>query len=204
MFLCRLDGFAPIRDAAPHGGCGIVGGRRYGAVMKAGVVARRLPVLGAVNTGKASTLAMMGAELDRVRASVWARFCGAKTAHLSKRQIRDRLMAEQAPAGVGVPQRLWRATVEDTVDKIRAWQQAVIATEVRPKIYARTRDDEPERKRLLGLAKAGRWRQDAWRRGSAATRSRASGPARGARAGSWPTTAPTTPSVTSRAGCGWR
>ena len=55
----------------------------------------------------------------------------------------------------GVPQRLWRATVEDTVDKIRAWQQAVIATEVRPKIYARAGDDKTERKRLLGLAKSG-------------------------------------------------
>ncbi|MDT5279133.1 MAG: hypothetical protein QOJ20_328 [Mycobacterium sp.] len=127
-----------------------------------GVVARRLPVFGAVNAGKASTLVMIGAELDRVRAGVWARFSGAKTAVLSKRQIRDRLMAEHAPAGVGVPQRLWRATVEDTVDKIRAWQQAVISTEVRQKIYVRTRDDEDERKRLLGLAKTGRWREDPW------------------------------------------
>jgi IS605 OrfB family transposase len=107
-------------------------------------------------------LAMMGAELDRVRAGVWARFSGAKTAHLSKRQIRNRLMAENAPDAVGVPQRLWRATVEDTVDKIRAWQQAVIATEVRQKIYAHTHDDEAERKRLLVLAKMGRWREDRW------------------------------------------
>jgi hypothetical protein len=126
------------------------------------VVARRLPVLGDVNAGKASILAMMGRELDQVRTGVWARFSGAKTAHLSKRQIRDRLMAEQAPADVGVPQRLWRATVEDTVDKIRAWQQAVITNEVRPKIYARTHGDEAERKRLLVLAKTGRWREDQW------------------------------------------
>jgi Putative transposase DNA-binding domain len=130
--------------------------------MKAGVVARRLPVVGGVNAGKAATLSAVGGELDRVRASVWARFSGAKTAHLSKRQIRDRLMAEHAPAKFNVPQRLWRATVEDTVDKIRAWQQAVIATEVRAKIYARTRGDEPERQRLLGLATAGRWRHDGW------------------------------------------
>jgi IS605 OrfB family transposase len=107
-------------------------------------------------------LAMIGAELDRVRAGVWARFSGAKTAHLSKRQIRDRLMAENAPAAVGVPQRLWRATVEDTVDKVRAWQQSVIATEVRPKIYARTHADGDERKRLLVLARTGRWREDRW------------------------------------------
>jgi IS605 OrfB family transposase len=126
------------------------------------VVARRLPVLGSVNAGKAATLASMGAELDAVRAGAWARFAGAKNAHLSKRQIRDRLMAEHAPAGVGVPQRLWRATVEDTVDKIRAWQQAVIATEVRPKIYDRADDNTDERKRLLGLARAGRWREDPW------------------------------------------
>ncbi len=123
-------------------------------------VARRLPVCGSVNAGKAATLASMGAELDLVRAVVWARFSGAKTAHLSKRQIRDRLMAEDAPAGFGVPQRLWRATVEDTVDKIRAFQQAVIATEVRPKIYARAGNDKAERKRLLVLAKSGRWRED--------------------------------------------
>ena len=126
------------------------------------VVARRLPVLVPVNAGKVATLASMGAELDRVRTGVWARFAGAKTAVLSKRQIRDRLMAEHARAGVGVPQRLWRATVEDTVDKIRAWQQAVIATEVRTKIYSRTGDDTDERKRLLSLAKAGRWRDDPW------------------------------------------
>jgi hypothetical protein len=143
---------------------GLVGDRRYGARMAVSdqVVARRLPVLGNVNAGKASTLTTMGAELDRVREGVWARFSGAKTAHLSKRQIRDRLMAEQAPAVVGVPQRLWRATVEDTVDKVRAWQQSVIATEVRPKIYARTHADEDERRRLMALARMGRWRDDRW------------------------------------------
>ena len=58
------------------------------------VVARRLPVMGAVNAGKSQRLSVMGSELDRVRAAVWARFAGAKTAHLSKRQIRARLMAE--------------------------------------------------------------------------------------------------------------
>jgi hypothetical protein len=126
------------------------------------IVARRLPVLGDVNAGKASTLAMMAAELDRVRAAVWARFSGATTVHLSKRQVRDQLMGENAPKEFGVPQRLWRATVEDTVGKIRAWQQAVIATELRPKICARAGDDKQERARLLGLAKAGRWREDQW------------------------------------------
>jgi putative transposase-like DNA-binding protein len=126
------------------------------------IVARRLPVYGSVNAGKAATLARMGAELDRVRVVVWARFSGAKSGHLSKRQIRDRLMAEHAPAGFGVPQRLWRATVEDTVDKIRAFQQAVIATEVRPRIYARAGVDKIERRRLLVLAKSGRWREDPW------------------------------------------
>ncbi len=126
------------------------------------VVARRLAVLGSVNAGKAATLAGLGGELDRVRATVWGRFSGAKTAHLSKRQIRDRLMAENAPAEFAVPQRLWRATVEDTVDKIRAWQRAVIATEIRPKIYARAGEDKSERKRLLVAANSGRWGGDAW------------------------------------------
>ena len=59
--------------------------------------------------------------------------CRCQTAALSKRQIRDRLMAQDAPADFDVPQRLWRATVEDTVDKVRAWQQAVIA---RPNVTA--------------------------------------------------------------------
>jgi hypothetical protein len=68
------------------------------------VVARRLPVCGRLNLGKAATLASMGAELDRVRGVVWARFAGAKTAALSKRQIRDRLMAEGASDGFAVPQ----------------------------------------------------------------------------------------------------
>jgi IS605 OrfB family transposase len=126
------------------------------------VVARKLPVLGQVNAGKAGMLSAVGSELDLVRAGVWARFSGAKTVYLSKRQIRDRLMTERAPEAFAVPQRLWRATVEDTVDNIRAWQQAVIATEVRQKIYARTSDDTGERKRLLGLAKTGRWREDPW------------------------------------------
>ncbi len=130
--------------------------------MPSQVVARGLPVLGPLNACKAATLASMGAELDHVRALVWTRFSGVKTAALSKRQIRDRLMAERLPADVAVPQRLWRATVEDTVDKIRAWQQSVIASEVRPKIYARTEADRSERERLLRLAKAGRWRQDPW------------------------------------------
>jgi IS605 OrfB family transposase len=126
------------------------------------MVARRLPVCGPLNAGKAATLTAMGAQLDTVRAGVWSRFSGAKTTHLSKRQVRDRLMAEHAPEQFDVPQRLWRATVEDTVDKIRAWQRAVIVTEVRPKIYARTDGDKAQRHRLLGLAKAGRWREDPW------------------------------------------
>jgi Putative transposase DNA-binding domain len=125
-------------------------------------VARRLPVYGSLNAGKAATLARMGSELDRVRTEVWARFSGVKSGHLSKRQIRDRLMAEDAPAGFVVPQRLWRATVEDTVDKVRAFQQAVIATEVRKKIYGHAGDDKAERKRLLVLARSGRWREDPW------------------------------------------
>ena len=70
-------------------------------------------------------------------------------------------MAEHAPDKFAVPQRLWRATVENTVDKIRAWQQAVIATEVHPKIYSHTADED-QRKRLLGLAKSGQWLQDPW------------------------------------------
>ncbi len=37
------------------------------------------------------------------------------------------MMAEDAPTDFAVPQRLWLATVEDAVDKIRAFQQAVIA-----------------------------------------------------------------------------
>jgi IS605 OrfB family transposase len=128
-----------------------------------GVVARRLAVVGEVNAGKAAVLVAMGAELDQVRAVVWSRFGGAKTAQLSKRQVRDRLMAEDAPRQFAVPQRLWRATVEDTVDKIRAWQRAVIVTEVRPKIWLRTAGaDEGEKRRLLTLAKAGRWREDGW------------------------------------------
>jgi IS605 OrfB family transposase len=138
----------------------VVGGQRYRAGMA--IVARRLPVLGLVNPGKAATLSAIGSELDRVRAGLWDRFSGAKAAHLSKRKIRDQLMAERAPDAFNVPQRLWRATVEDTVDKIRAWQQVVIATEVRSKIYARANDDSDERKRLLILAKTGRWREDAW------------------------------------------
>lgn len=126
------------------------------------IVARRLPVVGELNAGKTAILAAMGAELDRVRAEVWSRFRGAKTACLSKRQVRDRLMAEGSPRRYAVPQRLWRATVEDTVDKVRAWQRAVIVTEVRPDIYSRTAQDKDDRRRLLTLAKAGRWREDPW------------------------------------------
>ncbi len=92
-------------------------------------------------------------------------------------------MAEGAPAKFNVPQRLWRATVEDTVDKIRAWQQAVVTTEVRPKIYTRAGDDKAERKRLLGLAKAGGGVRMRGCHVNVVTRSPASGPSRGGRGG---------------------
>jgi transposase len=127
------------------------------------VVARHT-VAREVNADKHRVLSEMGAELDRLRAMIWSRFSGAKTAHLSTREVRNRLMAQGSPENYAVPQRLWRATVEDTVDKIRAWQRAVIVTEVRPKIYART-DSDPDtrrRKQLLTLAKTGRWKQDPW------------------------------------------
>lgn len=200
VFSRRLNGWCRY-ETQPRTDRADVGGRGYGALMK---VARRLPVLGQLNAGKAATLWVTGAELDRVRAGVWARFSGAKTAHLSKRQIRDRLMADGAPAKFNVPQRLWRATVEDTVDKIRAWQQAVVVTEVRPKIYARTGDDNHERKRLLGLAKSARWREDAWLSRQCRRRLPQSGPLRAVLSGLWPTIAPMTCSVMRRVGCGWR
>jgi hypothetical protein len=168
------------------------------------MVARRLPVCGPLNAGKAATLTAMGAQLDTVRAGVWSRFSGAKTTHLSKRQVRDRLMTEHAAAKFTVPQRLWRATVEDTVDKIRAWQRAVIVTEVRPKIYARTGEDKAQRQRLLGLPNRVGGAKIGGCRGNAVTRSPTRHHDRGARARSWPTTAPMTPSVTYTAACGWR
>ena len=158
----RLYGLRRYEKTAACRGRGLVGGLRYGAGMASMTVARRIPVCGSVNAGKAAKLASMGAELDRVRTEVWSRYSGVKTAHLSKRQIRDQLMSENAPAGFAVPQRLWRATVEDTVDNIRAFQQAVIATEVCPTIYRRTGADKTECKRLLALAKSGRWRKDPW------------------------------------------
>ena len=103
-----------------------------------------------------------------------------------------------------VPQRLWRATVEDTVDKIHAWQQAVIATEVRPKLYTRAGDDKDERKRLLRLAKHGRWREDPWLSRQCRNAFASKRPQPRAWGGLWSTTAPTTPNATSRVGCGWR
>jgi len=146
----------------------------------AGVVVRRLPVCGGVNAGKEAVLLLMGAELDRVRAGVWARFCGAKSAHLSKAAGPGSPYGRAGAGGFGVPQRLWRATVEDAVDKARAWQQAVIATEVRPKIYARAGGEKPKRIRLLGLARNGRWREDPCWRASAGMRLSASGRGRAA------------------------
>ncbi len=171
-----------------------------------GVVARRLVVVGEVNAGKAAVLAAMGAELDQVRAVVWSRFGGAKTAQLSKRHVRDRLMAEDAPRQFAVPQRLWRATVDDMEDKIRAWQRAVIVTEVRPKIWVRTAGaGDGEKRRLLTLAKAGRWREDGWlSRANAVMRSPTRCPGLAARGESWPTTAPMTWLAMPAGRCGWQ
>ena len=130
--------------------------------MTSGVVTRRLAVIGRLDTGQRVTFNRMGVVLDGVRALVWERFCGAKTAHLSRREVRDRLMAQRCADGFAVPQRLWRATVEDTVDKIGAGQQAELSGAVQRKIYVRAGDDEQERKRLLRLAKCGDWLRDAW------------------------------------------
>jgi hypothetical protein len=198
-------GHAATEEQLRCRGPAVVGGLGYGTDMISTTVARRLPVYGSVNAGKAATLARMGSELDWVRTVVWARFSGVKSGHLSKRQIRDRLMAEDAPAGFVVPQRLWRATVEDTVDKIRAFHQAVIATEVREKIYGHAGDDKAERKRLLVLARSGRWREDPWLSRQVQKKPSPAGRrGRGPRGGSWPTTALMTFHVTRRVRCGSR
>jgi hypothetical protein len=60
-------------------------------------VARRLPVVGVVNGGKAQTLSLMGEELDRVRRGVWFRFAGVKSAALSRRQIDRAGTVENCP-----------------------------------------------------------------------------------------------------------
>lgn len=179
-----------------------VGGRRYGAGMM--VVARQLPVCGLVNAGKAAVLGELGKELDRVRVAVWAQFSDVKTAHLSKRQIRDRLMAEDAPAGFGVPQRLWRATVEDTVDKIRAFQQAVIATEVHPRSTAEQSRTRTNANGCCGWPRAVAGGRTHGCRATSASPLQLRRRGRGPRGASSPTTAPTTLHVTGKGEYGWR
>jgi IS605 OrfB family transposase len=123
-------------------------------------VTRILPVVVQPNAAKHEKLIGMASECGKLRSYLWRRFDGISYAHKSARQVRDILAKENTHNSYALQQRVWRACVEDCLNKISAAHEAQLVS-VRSKVHNRT-VDETERKRLYTLLRKGTYRTDPW------------------------------------------
>ena len=113
-----------------------------------------------LNPSKFDRLREIARRLGDLRREIWHRYGSISGLDLNHRQIRDRWLAQGRQ--FDLPARLWKETLRDTLDDIKAYREAA-KEKVRKKIHKKTKD-ERERKRLYTLLKSNRWMEDNWLR----------------------------------------
>jgi IS605 OrfB family transposase len=113
-----------------------------------------------LNSGKKETLTNIAKRLGAVRKEVWHRFGSINGVNVNPRGVRDEWVAEGRD--LGVPARLWKATLRDTLADILAYREAV-KEKVKRKIPQKSQDPD-EQKRLYTLLKQNRWQEENWLR----------------------------------------
>jgi IS605 OrfB family transposase len=111
-----------------------------------------------LNPGKYERLTDCAKRLGKIRKEVWHRYGSINAINVNPREVRDKWVAQGRE--FGVPARLWKATLKDTLDSICAYREAV-KQKIKRKIFEKTKDNK-ERKRLYTLLKYNRWRSDSW------------------------------------------
>ncbi|MCE2467406.1 MAG: hypothetical protein J4G06_05220, partial [Caldilineaceae bacterium] len=127
--------------------------------MKTAKVTRILHSQG-LHKAKFDRLTRIAALCGRVRADAWQRCSGLTAAPRSAYAIRNAWMAEGYDWH-GLPARLGKATLTDTLGDIQAGREAAKVS-VKKAIWHRTRGDGEERHRLYSLLKRNRWDEDAF------------------------------------------
>jgi IS605 OrfB family transposase len=111
-----------------------------------------------LNQGKLDRLTGLARRLGTTRAEVWNRFGSLAGLGLRDREVRNEWLAQGRQ--FGVPARLWKETLRDTMADIAAYREAA-KVKVRKAIRVRTNNDD-ERKRLYTLLKYDRWAEDSY------------------------------------------
>jgi len=97
-----------------------------------------------LNRDKLDQLIELASRLGRLRKEIWHRFGSLSGMGLTHQKIRDQWLEEKRK--FDVPARLWKETLRDTFEDIKAYRESAKA-KVRKAIYRRA-DDEIERKRF--------------------------------------------------------
>ena len=109
-----------------------------------------------LNRDKLDQLIELASRLGRLRKEIWHRFGSLSGMGLTHQKIRDQWLEEKRK--FDVPARLWKETLRDTFEDIKAYRESAKA-KVRKAIYRRA-DDEIERKRFYTLLKYDQWMED--------------------------------------------
>jgi len=104
-------------------------------------------------------LAMMAERCGWVRRVAWDRYGALSGLVRKNRDIRDEdwLAGERLGAQSGLPARIWKATLEDALNNIKAQREAAIALVLR-KIW-RSRRSDVEKKQMATMLRRGTWPQ---------------------------------------------
>ncbi|MCP4110930.1 MAG: hypothetical protein GY749_36315 [Desulfobacteraceae bacterium] len=113
-----------------------------------------------LNAGKYNQLAETASRLGKIRTETWHRYGSFNGVGVSDRVIRDKYLAEGRK--FDVPARLWKATLKDSSDNIKACREAA-KVKARQAVSRHT-SDKKEQKRLYTLLKYNKWAEDKYLR----------------------------------------
>lgn len=113
-----------------------------------------------LNPGKLDTLSEIARRLGKVRTEIWERCGSINGVGVHYRKIRDEWVAQGRD--FGVPARLWKGVLRDTMGDIKAARKA--AKVKARKAIRRPADDEAELKRLYRSLKNNGWVRDPYLR----------------------------------------
>lgn len=120
----------------------------------------RIAVSEGLTGAKFAKLQTMAELCGKIRKDAWRRYGSISAVGRTSRAIRDQdwLAGDCLGADTGLPARVWKATLQDTLDDIGACRAAAIKAVV-TNICGR-KDDDDERKRRVRALKDGTWTDD--------------------------------------------
>jgi len=113
-----------------------------------------------LTAGKHARLEEMARLCGDVRAETWRRYGALAGLERTNRQIRDEdwLAGPKLGEASGLPARIWKATLEDSLNAIKTQRAAAIDTVIR--IVWRSGRSRDEKKRMAGMLRDGTWPRD--------------------------------------------